>query len=219
MGSRSRLTACWALVLALALAGCAGSGRTVQGRQLTSPARPEMVLVAGEGFHYIGQFGYALAGGFQGERYIFADTAGRALRRLLIVQFEQISGSTEVYHYNLENGETIGGLRFLTNTFAFPGVRAPVTHPRDEAERTDNFLLARGYTMPAVWLTTRFVTLGADDRKSEMIVFFMEGHDNLRMSDLYAGEDPTLSWQAMKPELARRGRAAFTIGPKLHFIN
>lgn len=171
-----------------------------------------MVLVAGEGFRYVGQLRYVLAGGFHGERYIFADTAGTALRRLLIVQFEQIAaGSPERYHYNLVSGDTIGGLRFLNNTFAFPAARAPVPHPRDEAERTNNFLLARGYTMPAVWLATRFVTLGAEDRKSELIVFFMEGHDNLRMSDLYVGEDPTLAWQAMKPELARRGRAAFTI--------
>src|SRR5262245_23334205 len=98
------------MALTLALAGCAGSGRTVRERELTSSVRPEMRLVAAEGFHFVGHFYYMLESGYHGDRYVFADTAGQALRRLLVVQFAEVpAGSTENYHVNLAYGDSIGG--------------------------------------------------------------------------------------------------------------
>jgi hypothetical protein len=171
-----------------------------------------MRLRVDSGFTYQGRIAYTLDTTFAGERYIFADARASALQRLLIVQFERIRPpSSEVYRYNVDAGQPIGSLHFLENTFAFPGAQKTVTSPRDEAERTNNFLLSRGFRMPGVWLVTRYVTIGNADRKSEMIVFYMEGHDDLTMQDLYAGEEATSVWRGLKPTIAQRARVAFSI--------
>ena len=163
-------------------------------------------------FHYIGRVSYSLGDSFEGERYIFADTMDWTRPRLLIVHFERIKArSAEIYRYNLEAGERIGSLRFIQNEFAFAGVTTITPSPRDEADRTNNFLLLQGFRMPSVWLVTRFVTIGSTDRKSELIVFYMEGHDDLSLRELYSGEEPTAAWQQLKRGVATRGRAVFSI--------
>jgi len=194
------------------LAGCSGEKRVVRGLELTSTSSPPMRLRVDSGFAYQGRIAYPLDSTFAGERYIFAHAKASALQRLLVIQFERIRApSSEVYRYNVDAGQPIGSLRFIENTFAFPGARDAVSSPRDEAERTNNFLLSRGFRMPAVWLVTRYVTIGDADRKREMIVFYMEGHNDLTMRDLYSGEEPTAAWQGLKPTIAAHARAAFSI--------
>jgi hypothetical protein len=194
------------------LLGCASTGRTVRGTELRSRALPPVTIRVDPGFRYLGRFPFALGGAFEGERYVFAEAAGTSLRRLLIVHFEHVRPfSPEVYRYSFEKGERIGSLSFVQNSFAFAGKHEIVSEPKDEGEMTNNFLLSRGFHVPNLWLAARFVTLGATDRKSEMIVFYMEGNDQLTSSDLYQGEEPTAAWLRMKPEVAARARGAFTV--------
>jgi hypothetical protein len=164
------------------------------------------------GFRFIGRFSFSLGTTFEGERYIFADSDNQRLRRLVILHFEHVKHmSDEIYRYKFESSEQMGSLQFLRNCFAFSGGRETVRSPRGEAEMTDNFLISRGFQIPTVWLVSRFVTLGAADRKSEMIVFYMEGSDQLALQDLYDGEEPTKRWEALKPEITARARNAFSI--------
>ncbi len=194
------------------LFGCAGTGRTVRGSQLRSRALPAVTIHVQQSFRYLGRFSFALGSDFEGERYVFADAEGQLLRRLLIVQFERVrSSSSEVYRYSFENAERIGSLPFLQNSFAFLGSRTIAAQPKDEGEMTNNFLISRGFRNPDLWLAARFVTLGATDRKSEMIIFYMEGNDQLHLSDLYTGDEPTAAWLRMKPEVVTRARAAFDV--------
>ena len=143
----------------------------MHGSELTSHSSPPVRLKVQTGFTYLGRIKYAIDSTFEGERYIFADSEGKQLRRLVIVQFEHFTpASHDIYHYDVDGGQQIGSLRFVQNAFAFAGARQPVASPRDEADRSNNFLLSRGFQMPGVWLVTRFVTVGNADRKSEMII-------------------------------------------------
>ncbi|HEV7428478.1 MAG TPA: hypothetical protein VGQ46_19135 [Thermoanaerobaculia bacterium] len=191
---------------------CCGTGRTVRGSVLRSSRLPAVTIGVQPSFRYVGRFSFALGSAFEGERFIFADAEGKSLRRMVILQFERVRpSSSEMYRYSFARAEHIGSLSFIQNCFAFPGAQAIETQPRDEGGMTNNFLLERGFQMPSTWLAARFVTLGASDRKSEMIIFYMEANDHLHLSDLYAGDEPTAAWAAMKPALLARARAAFTI--------
>jgi hypothetical protein len=153
-----------------------------------------------------------LGSAFEGERYVFVDAEGKSLRRLFIVQFEHVQRSSpEIYRYSFERAERIGSMQYIQNCFAFPGAQTIVTDARDEGTMTNNFLLSRGFQNPPLWLAARFVTLGASDRKSEMIIFYMERNDHFALSDLYTGDEPTPLWLQMKPELLARARAAFAL--------
>jgi hypothetical protein len=194
------------------LFGCASTGRTVRGSGLRSRSLPAVTIHVQRSFRYLGRFSFALGSDFEGERYVFADAEGQSLRRLLIVQFERVrTSSPEVYRYSFEKAERIGSLSFIQNTFAFRGAQNIAAQPRDEGEMTNNFLISRGFRNPDLWLAARFVTLGAADRKSEMIVFYMEGNDQYHLSDLYAGDEPTAAWRRIKPEVVTRARAAFDV--------
>ncbi|HEX4824216.1 MAG TPA: hypothetical protein VFV19_07865 [Candidatus Polarisedimenticolaceae bacterium] len=207
---RSRVLALFLLVLGV---GITGAAREVRGRTLHSAATPSVEVLAGSAFRFVGRVPFRLAES-EGERYIFVDAGDdKALRRLLVVQFESfLPSSHETFGYDLSSGREMAGLRFISNTFAFPAATAAVAQPKDEAEATNNFLLKKGFKMPAVWLATRYVTIADGDlRKSEMIVFYMEGKSDRTMADLYAGEEPTPAWRAEKPALEERSLANFTL--------
>jgi hypothetical protein len=205
-----------AFLSAVFLLGCVStggtSGRSVRGLTLHSPRLPSADIHIQKGFRYLGRFSYSLEGGFEGERFVFVDAQDRSLNRLVIVHFEQVKpGSAEVYRYDFGGAQKIGSHAFNQNCFSFSGAREIVSHPHDEGEMTNNFLLEHGLDPPKLWLVSRYVTLGASDRKSELIVFYMEGSDRLQPSDLNQDDKPTALWTAMKSELAARGRAAFAI--------
>jgi hypothetical protein len=188
------------------------TGRSVHGSELRSAQRPAVTIRVEPGFRYLGRFSFALGSAFDGERYVFVDADGKSLRRLFIVQFERVRRSSpEVYRYSFERAERIGSMQFIQNCFAFPGAQTIAADAHDEGTMTNNFLLSRGFQNPPLWLAARFVTLGASDRKSEMIIFYMERNDRFGLSDLYAGDEPTHAWLQMKPEVLARARATFTL--------
>lgn len=150
----------------------------------------------------------------RGTRYVFVDAEGARLRRLFVLQFEEfLPASKEIYRYDMTTAEDIGGHRFRQSTFAYNSAVDPSAAP-DEGRLTTAFLVQRGYEVPNVLLASRFLTLGSDDRKSEMILFYLEpAAAGVTLSDLYSGEEPTAAWTALRKPLADRSRQAFTIAP------
>jgi hypothetical protein len=190
--------------------------RSVDRNLLTSPARPTVAMSVQAGFVYAGCFSFRLGQVATGTRYVFVDAEAARIRRLLIAQFEEMQpGSKEIYRYDMTAAETLGGLKMRHNTFAFSTVDAIAREPQAEGALTAEFLVRSGYEVPDVWLSSRFVALGAADRRSEMIVFYMEpAQAGVALSDLYRGEDPTPTWQALRGPLADRSRQAFEIVPR-----
>ena len=193
-------------------AACAHSRRVIAGHDLRSSANPRAGIRIAAEYKYLGRVAFALGPDFEGERFIFGDSTDKTLTRLVIVQFEKVKAdSAERYRYDMTNAEPIGSLSFLHNEFAFSPDKHVNPAPKDEGEVTNNFLLARGYVLPNVWLASRFVTLGSPDRRSEMIVFYLEGTNELALSDLYRNDEATPEWTELKPRLRARARDAFSV--------
>jgi len=185
--------------------------RSVERSVVTSPRQPAAAIHIGRDFAYAGCVPFELGGTARGTRYVFVDAEGARLRRMMILHFEEfLPQSKEIYHYDMSTAEDIGGYRFRQNTFAFSG--APDSAPAGEAALTAQFLAARGYDAPAVWLASRFVTLGTPDRRSEFIVFYLEpAAGGLTLGDLYHGAEETPTWHALRKMLADRSRQAFAM--------
>jgi hypothetical protein len=188
-------------------------GRTVERNRITSPARPPVMVQVASGFVFAGCFPFRLGDVATGTRYVFVEAEGARIRRLFIAQFEDIQpASKETYRYDMSAAETMGGLKVRPNTFAFSTADAMAEDPEAEAALTADFLLRAGYDVPDVWLASRFVALGAPDRRSEMIVFYMEpARTGTGLADLYRGEDATPVWLGLRGPLAERSRQAFTL--------
>src|SRR5262245_48604736 len=191
------------------------SQRPVDGGVLQSATRPAVEIRVDAGLVYIGCFPCRIGTEARGTRYLFLDAEGSRPRRAFIAQFEAMEASSkEIYRYDMSAAEELGGLRFRQNTFAFSGV-AEAGATADEGSLTAAFLLQRGYELPAIWLASRFVTLGSEDRKSEMILFYMEpGQPGLTLGDLYRADEPTPTWQSLRTGLEERSRKAFSVSAK-----
>jgi len=190
--------------------------RWVESGVVRSSRQPGAVIRAGKGFVYAGCLPFEVDDAARGTRYIFVDAEGSRIRRMLILHFEAfVTGSEEIFRYDMTSAEEIGGFRFRQNTFAFPGPGEPA-RPQGEAALTAAFLAARGYEIPGVWLSSRFVTLGDEDRRSELIVFYMEpAPSGTTLDDLYHGEEETSAWRSMQESLEERSRQAFSIAPPM----
>jgi hypothetical protein len=188
-----------------------GVARPVDGRLITSAARPALKVRVGPGFAYAGCFPFDIRDVAHGTRYVFVDAEGARLRRLFVLQFEEfLPASKETYRYDMSTARDIGGQRFRENTFAYSNA-ASAAEP-NEGTLTAAFLAQRGYEVPDVWTASRFVTLGSEDRRSELILFYLEpAAAGISLADLYRGEEPTGAWQAQRAALAERSRQAFDI--------
>jgi hypothetical protein len=188
--------------------------RPVDRGLIRSPSRPAIAVRVAPGFAYAGCFPLEFPGVARGARYVFADAEGARLRRLFVLQFEEfLPSSKETYRYDMSKAEDLGGHRFRHNTYAYSNA-ASQADP-NEGTLMAAFLAQRGYEVPDVWLMSRFLTLGGEDRKSELILFYLEpAAAGATLADLYRGEEPTPAWQALRGPLAERSRQAFTIGEK-----
>jgi hypothetical protein len=194
--------------------GFADHKRRVEDHVLVSESLPAIRIQVDPAFQFVGSFPFRIQNIAQGERYVFIDGTSDQVRRMFIAQFESIlPASSEIYRYSFENAELIGGYRFRHNTFAFNVQEAIKENPTGESMLTQQFLENKEYKTPDEWMSSRFLTLGDESRKSELILFYLEpvastGH---RLAEFYNGEEPTRIWQNISKDLTARSRSAFRI--------
>src|SRR6185295_4084600 len=149
--------------------------RFVRGRVLRSDRFPNIQVRLRKAFHFIGHFSFTVPQMAKGERYIFADTQGRKVKRLFIAQFETIlSDSSETYNYSFKDALILGGHKFRPNTFTFSRRASVKTDPPDEGVLTTEFLTRKGYILEDEVMVARVVNVPDVERKHEMILFYME---------------------------------------------
>ena len=211
---KAMLQVCLILLLAAFLR--ADDIRRVEGNVLISNAMPAVRIQISKEFSYIGCFPFRIQDMAAGYRFIFVDGDRNQVRRMFIVQFESIlPESTEIYRYSFDNAILMEGLQFRHNTFAFSIRQDIKENPHAEVAVTQDFLDKKNYKISDEWMASRFLTLGDESRKSEMILFYMEpiSSTGYRLAHFYDGDSPTEIWGKISKELDARSRSAFQILP------
>lgn len=205
------------LVLLFALNACAlvtpPQMRTVQDNVLTSKELPAIRIAVDPSFHYAGKIPFTIAGLAGGERYVFVDAEGKRVKRMFVLQFEQwLPGIDETYRYDFTNARELGGHRWRHNIGWYSQSALRISQPGGEATAMHRWLEREGWEVDDELLMSRFLTLGNPDRKSELILFYLErASDNgVTIAELDADESRAA---AFARELEERSLAAFRIVP------
>ena len=189
--------------------------RTVNRNVLTSRALPPVEISLAPEFKYVGKFPFTIEGIAAGERYVFVDADGPRIRRTFIAQFEGfLPSSTEIYRYDFSKAMEWGGLRWRDMTFIFNDAETARENPHNEAALTSAFLREHGFQIPEDWMVSRFVTLGDESRKHELILFYAEdlrATTGKTMVEMVKGEEPTPLWQQVRAELRARSLKAVSV--------
>ena len=195
---------------------CADEIRKVDGNTLISMAAPPVRIEVNKEFRYLGSFPFRIQDMAAGNRFIFIDGDANHVHRMFIVQFESIlPESTEIYRYSFDNAILMEGLPFRHNTFAFSIQQDIKENPHAEVAMTQDFLQKKNYKISDEWMASRFLTLGDDSRKSEMILFYMEpiSSTGYRLAHFYDGDSRTEIWEKISKDLDARSRNAFQLHP------
>lgn len=210
---RQTLHACL-LLLFLTNSGITDPVRRVEDNVLISDSLPAIRIKVSQEFHYLGSFPFRLGNIASGERFVFVEGEPTKILRMFIAQFESfLPESTEIYRYSFDQAIPLGNHRFRQNTFAFSFAQDILENPNAESAFTRNFLTKKGYRISDEWMSSRFLTLGDDSRRSELILFYMEpiSSTGYRLKQFHKGDSPTEIWEKLSTELDRRSRAAFQI--------
>lgn len=190
------------------------AARRVEGNVLISDSLPAIRIQLSKEFHFIGSFPFRIRDMAAGERFVFVDGESNHVRKMFIVQFESIlPESTEIYRYSFDNAIPIEGFRFRHNTFAFSIEQEIRENPQAEVATTQTFLDKKNYKIKDEWMVSRFLALGDESRKSEMILFYMEpiASTGQRLEQFYDRDSPTEIWEKISKELDARSRPAFQV--------
>ena len=219
----SHLRTMAALVLSVAVAATYARAQTVdrdnpqrfvKGRVLVSTKLPDIRVKLSKAFRYIGKLDFTIPDVAKGERYIFAETQGRKIKRLFIAQFEAIlPESTVTYNYSFKDALTLGSHKFRQNTFAYSNRESKQENPQGEGALTADFLTKKGYVLEDELMMSRFVTVPDAERKHELILFYVENvsESGRRLQEFYEGDGEALIWQEVSRGLTKRSLENFAV--------
>lgn len=192
-----------------------GDSRRVDNNVLISDSLPQIKIKVDPAIHYLGSFPFKIKDIAAGERYVFAESQGKKIKRAVIAQFEGfLPQSSEIYRYSFANAISIGTHKFNHNTFAFTNADAAKENPEDEAALTASFFKKKGFEIPEAWIVSRFLTLGDEStRKYELILFYQEsaastGH---KFEELSVNDESTDLLKSIAPSLKERALKAMEI--------
>ena len=163
--------------------------RFVNENILVSEAIPEIEIAVSEEFGYVGRFDFEIIANSDeypkdlqgkpvaaGERFVFASVdQDRNINKLFILQFEGFLAENDfIYNYNFDNAETIGDNKYRYNTWFYDSKKLAEENPSNEGAKTRAFLMEKGYQLEDQYMMGRFVGLASEDRKNELIIYYIE---------------------------------------------
>jgi hypothetical protein len=190
------------------------TSRRVEDNVLISDSLPQIKIKVEPAIQYVGSFPFEIKGVAAGERYVFAESNGKNIKRAVIAQFESfLPESSEIYRYNFANAIDIGKHKFNHSTFAFTNEDAIKENPDGEAALTVSFLKKKGFEIPAAWIVSRFLSLGDESRKHELILFYQEDLKSTgrKFEELSVNGESTEVLKSMDPALKERAVKAMQI--------
>lgn len=189
------------------------SDRMVEGNTIISPNTPKIKIEVADEFDYVGQFDFEIIANSEeypkdlqgmpvaaGERLVFVKAGqDRRVEKLFIVQYEGFLQSNDfVYNYDFSNADYIGDNKYRHNTWYYDNKVAIQENPLGESAKTDAFLKNEGFQTADHFMMSRFVGLASEDRKNEIIIYYIE---MLKASTGYSLDE----WENTVPEAEATG--------------
>ncbi|NAS14089.1 hypothetical protein [Poritiphilus flavus] len=163
--------------------------RYVKDNILISKLLPKLEIKVAEEFDYVGTFEFEIIANSEeypedlrgkpvaaGDRYVFVSAdEGKKVQKLFILQFEGFLPDNDfIYNYNFSQAETIGVNKYRHNTWFYDSAKLAEENPNNEGAKTRKFLNEKGYQLEDQFMMSRFVGLASEDRKHEIILFYIE---------------------------------------------
>jgi hypothetical protein len=188
--------------------------RRVENNVLISDSLPQIKIKVDPAIQFVGSFPFKIKDIAAGERYVFAESEGKKIKRAVVAQFEGfLPESSEIYRYSFANAISIGSHKFNHSTFAFTNADAVKENPEGEAALTESFLKKKAFEVPEGWIVSRFLTLGDESRKYELILFYQEDAKSTgrNFEELSVNDESTELLKSMAPSLKERALKAMQI--------
>ena len=169
-----------ATLVTLGLVGASASPpqdrpRYVEGNVLVSGSLPAASITVDESFRYVGRYEFAIGDIADGERFVFADADSMVVNRLFVAHFEGIrKDSDEVFRYSFDDAMELGGFRFRQNVWSYRTSESRAERPDSESAKLADLLDEKGFTVADHLAMSRYVMVPDEERKHEMILFYLE---------------------------------------------
>lgn len=204
------------------------SVRTVVGNTLDSQALPNVAIRVDTSFAFAGSFDIEILANSEewpdsligkpiaaGERFLFVDAQhDKVAKRLLIAQFEGfLDNNDQTYNYNFANADTIGANRYRHNTWFYNSREQAAQNPAGEGAKTRAFLADSGFSVEDEYMMSRFVGLASQDRRNEIIIYYIEmlrSSTGLTLAEWESSEADDRREDVLR-EFVDRSRKAFDI--------
>jgi len=163
--------------------------RFVKGNTLISKELPEIQIKVDEEFNFIGKFYFEIIASSEeyapemrgkpiaaGDRYVFVSAdENQVVNKLFIVQLEGFLKENDlIFNYNFDKSDFIGENKYRHNTWFYDSKMLAKENPNNEGAKTRRFLQEKGFVLEDQFMMSRFVGLASEDRKNEIIIFYIE---------------------------------------------
>ena len=202
------------------------ASRYVNDNTIVSKKIPDIEIKVDDEFSYIGTFDFEIIANSDeypeemqgkpvaaGDRFVFASAdANQKVNKLFIVQFEGFLTENDfTYNYNFDSADFIGKNKYRHNTWFYDSKKLAEENPNNEGAKTRTFLKEKGFLLEDQFMMSRFVGLASEDRKNEIIIYYLE---MLKNTTGYSLDDYE---NYISKEVAEAIRAAFVKRSKKSF--
>jgi hypothetical protein len=204
------------------------STRFVKDNILHSNETPQIEIRIDDEFKFIGKFDFEIIATSDeyseellgkpiaaGERFVFVVTNGNdEIEKLFIIQLEGFLPDINLlYYYDFSSAELIGNNKYRHNIRFYDAEESAMQNPVSEGALTRNFLREKGFDLDNQYMMSRFVGLASDDRKNEIIIFYMEmlGKTTGYSLDEYQNSISDKESELIEQSFEERSRKSFNI--------
>lgn len=201
--------------------------RYVKDNLLISSALPKIEMQVADEFEYMGSFYFEIKARSEeyppelrgkpiaaGNRYVFAKAdTNKNIEKLFIVQLEGFLPELDYqYNYRFDTAEIMGDNKYRQNTWFYNSALLAEENPENEGALTRAFLKEKGYQMQDDLMMSRWVGLASEDRKNEIIIYYLEMLNSTTGHSLEAYEQlDKEAARAIRDALVDRSRQSFKI--------
>jgi uncharacterized protein (TIGR02246 family) len=162
----------------------AGQGRSTNKNTIVSLKNPPIRIDVDEQLQNVGILNFPLKNVAQVERYVYAShDESKRIQRLFIAQFEAfLPNVNDSYKFQVINPTKLGNFDYQTDVGVYNFAERIAQNPGAEAEFTKALLDKNNLKADDDFLVARYARITSDDKRSELILFYLENLKDLGLS-------------------------------------